>query len=154
MREQPELTAVCRPHRARWLLNMTAFSSCLVASLAIGCRSEKAQNVGIVEPVPDSAHLLKHIQVRHGYDRSQLFVFSVDDMALCESLVKRWNLKDLTEKVEGPISFVTGDRPDWWPAIWPEDTRQYGQHSEKDERYWSVWEDSVGKRLYVEVGSW
>lgn len=127
----------------------------MIATSLVGCSSPAE----IIGPIPDSARLLKHQTIVYGFDKIHVFVFSTTDAQLRETLVDKWDLHDLTNHEENPVSwaenaYARNDYPKWWPSKWPPETRGYGRRCDEEERYWSVWESPERGRLYVEVGQW
>jgi hypothetical protein len=108
----------------------------------------------IVDRLPESAKLVRHELIRHGLDHCHVFEFSCSDTALRDQLVARWQLRDLTDSADGPVTFLESKHPNWWTPNTPAATHKFGRHDDESEGYLSVWEQSETGRLYVEVGRW
>jgi hypothetical protein len=108
----------------------------------------------IVDHLPESATLVRHESIRHGLDRCHVFEFSCSDNELRDQLVAKWQLLDLNDSADGPVTFLENKHPNWWTPDTPPPTHRFGRHDDESESYLSVWEQSEQGRLYVEVGRW
>ncbi|GAB6184549.1 hypothetical protein [Thermopirellula anaerolimosa] len=137
---------------------LCSFASVSLVSCSLCCRwirylTEPPYRL-LVDELPESARLLRYDLIRHGIDYCHLFEFACSDGALCDILVARWKLDELTGTSEYPTSFVEFDHPEWWTPTSPTPTRIFARRDEKTEQYLSVWEQAQVNRLYVEYGRW
>lgn len=142
-----------RPSKAATILAALVI---LLAMVAFGVMRFLSQPpyAQIVDELPESASLVRHELIWHGLDHCHLFVFSCSDTALRDQLVSRWQLRDLTDSEDSPVSFADNAHPTWWTPDTPSATHKFGRHDDESEGYLSVWEQSETGRLYVEVGRW
>jgi hypothetical protein len=140
-----------RPFTAAPIL--AALAMVLLICAAIRFRPQRPYSE-IVDKLPQSANLVRHELIWHGFDPCHVFEFSCADAALRDELVSRWQLRDLTDSADGPVTFLENTHPTWWTPDVPAAIRRFGRHDDDSESYLSVWEHSDTGRLYVEVGRW
>lgn len=127
----------------------------LGASLVLVC-DQATYRSQFSRPFPESARLVHRLRDQAGFDTSFAFCFEVEDDRLLNQLIEDWQLAEVMHKTQDSMSFVALDPPSWWPS--QQQLNAMPQRFERvdhvNERYWSVWVDQSGQRLYAECGGW
>ena len=118
---------------------------CFVLATMAGCLAADRNlsfKTHIEGELPATAKLVHSGAKYAGIDASYAFVFTVEDDALLDLLIAKWNLSRSDSPSES--GFFDSENHEWWPSdqelseIMP----NYSRSDEEMEEYWIVWPDS------------